>query len=72
MGKSTLIRSLVKFYTKQNLTEIKGPITVVAGTKPFPPPLPAVCAAGTPSASHAQGVSAHLALDGATQAANAG
>lgn len=30
-GKSTLIRSLVKRYTKHNLTDIKGPITVVAG-----------------------------------------
>jgi ribosome biogenesis protein BMS1 len=30
-GKSTLIRSLVKRYTKQNLSQIKGPITVVAG-----------------------------------------
>ncbi|KAI8085304.1 hypothetical protein BDF21DRAFT_492064 [Thamnidium elegans] len=32
-GKSTLIRSLVKRYTKHNLTEIKGPITVVSGKK---------------------------------------
>jgi ribosome biogenesis protein BMS1 len=31
VGKSTLIRSLVRFYTKQNLTDIKGPVTVVAG-----------------------------------------
>eukprot|EP00762_Andalucia_godoyi_P000551 ANDGO_05255.mRNA.1 Ribosome biogenesis protein bms1 len=30
-GKSTLIRSLVKHYTKQNVTDIKGPITVVTG-----------------------------------------
>ncbi|KAJ3209474.1 Glycoside hydrolase 2 (Mannanase, beta-galactosidase), partial [Dinochytrium kinnereticum] len=30
-GKSTLIRSLVKHYTKQNLTEVTGPITVVSG-----------------------------------------
>jgi ABC-type phosphate transport system ATPase subunit len=29
-GKSTLIRSLVKVYTNHNLTEIVGPITVVA------------------------------------------
>ncbi|KAI8912692.1 hypothetical protein EDD86DRAFT_202057 [Gorgonomyces haynaldii] len=29
-GKSTLIKSLVKRYTKHNLTEIHGPITVVA------------------------------------------
>ena len=33
VGKSTLIRSLVKRYTKQNLTDIKGPITVVSGKK---------------------------------------
>jgi ribosome biogenesis protein BMS1 len=32
-GKSTLIRSLVKHYTRQNLTEIKGPISVVASKK---------------------------------------
>ncbi|CAO3607470.1 unnamed protein product [Mucor hiemalis] len=32
-GKSTLIRSLVKRYTKHNLTDIKGPITVVSGKK---------------------------------------
>jgi ribosome biogenesis protein BMS1 len=30
-GKSTLIRSLVKKYTQQNLSDIKGPITVVTG-----------------------------------------
>eukprot|EP00755_Sulcionema_specki_P006670 Sspe_Gene.36099::Locus_17467_Transcript_1_1_Confidence_1.000_Length_1973::g.36099::m.36099/K14569/BMS1; ribosome biogenesis protein BMS1 len=30
-GKSSLIRSLVKFYTKQNLTTVKGPVTCVAG-----------------------------------------
>lgn len=30
-GKTTLIRSLVKRYTKHNLTDIKGPITVVSG-----------------------------------------
>lgn len=33
VGKSTLIRSLVKRYTKQNIAEIKGPVTVVAGRK---------------------------------------
>ncbi|KAJ3031359.1 UNVERIFIED_CONTAM: Glycoside hydrolase 2 (Mannanase, beta-galactosidase) [Siphonaria sp. JEL0065] len=32
-GKTTLIRSLVKRYTKHNLTEINGPITVVSGKK---------------------------------------
>ncbi|EWM28338.1 ribosome biogenesis protein bms1-like protein, partial [Nannochloropsis gaditana] len=30
-GKSTLIRSLVKYYTRQNLSDVLGPITVVAG-----------------------------------------
>ncbi|KAF8818515.1 AARP2CN (NUC121) domain-containing protein [Cardiosporidium cionae] len=30
-GKTTLIRSLVKHYTKHTLTEVKGPITVVTG-----------------------------------------
>ncbi|KAI8809900.1 hypothetical protein BJ742DRAFT_852387 [Cladochytrium replicatum] len=30
-GKTTLIRSLVKKYTKHNLTEINGPVTVVSG-----------------------------------------
>lgn len=33
VGKSTLIRSLVKRYTSQNLGEIKGPVTVVSGKK---------------------------------------
>jgi ribosome biogenesis protein BMS1 len=32
-GKSTVIRSLVKRYTRQNLHEIKGPITIVTGKK---------------------------------------
>ncbi len=32
-GKSTLIRSLVKRYTKHNLHEIKGPITIVSSKK---------------------------------------
>lgn len=31
MGKTLLIRSLVKIYTGQNLVDTKGPITVVAG-----------------------------------------
>lgn len=30
-GKSSLIRSLVKRYTRQNIGEIKGPVTVVSG-----------------------------------------
>lgn len=32
-GKTTLIKSLVKRYTKQSLNEVKGPISVVAGKK---------------------------------------
>ena len=31
VGKSTLIRSLVKYYTNHNLTTITGPVTVVIG-----------------------------------------
>eukprot|EP00898_Chlorokybus_atmophyticus_P007768 jgi/Chlat1/7993/Chrsp7S07775 len=30
-GKTTLIQSLIKHYTKHNLSEVKGPITVVSG-----------------------------------------
>ncbi|KAG1711367.1 hypothetical protein DVH05_008621 [Phytophthora capsici] len=30
-GKSTVIRSLVKRYTRHNLVEVKGPVTVVSG-----------------------------------------
>lgn len=33
VGKSTLVRSLAKMYTKQNITDTKGPITVLAGKK---------------------------------------
>ena len=33
VGKSTLVRSLVKHYTRQTLGEVKGPITVVSGKK---------------------------------------
>ncbi|EIN12353.1 GTP binding protein [Punctularia strigosozonata HHB-11173 SS5] len=33
VGKSTLVKSLVRRYTKQTLNEIKGPITVVSGKK---------------------------------------
>lgn len=32
-GKSTLISSLIKHYTRKTITDIKGPITVVAGKK---------------------------------------
>ena len=31
VGKSTLIKSLVRRYTKQTLTDIRGPVTVVSG-----------------------------------------
>ena len=31
VGKTTLIRDLVKNFTRQNLTESKGPVTVVSG-----------------------------------------
>ncbi|TFY70335.1 hypothetical protein EVG20_g2672 [Dentipellis fragilis] len=33
VGKSTLIKSLVRRYTKQSLNEIRGPVTVVSGKK---------------------------------------
>ncbi|KAG2495424.1 hypothetical protein HYH03_006371 [Edaphochlamys debaryana] len=33
VGKSTLIRCLVKHYTRQNLSDVRGPITCVAGKK---------------------------------------
>jgi len=33
VGKTTLIRSLVKIYTGQNLNDSKGPITVICGRK---------------------------------------
>ncbi|XP_060671177.1 uncharacterized protein LOC107435087 [Ziziphus jujuba] len=33
VGKSLLIKSLVKHYTKHNLDEVRGPITVVSGKK---------------------------------------
>ncbi|KAF2354317.1 P-loop containing nucleoside triphosphate hydrolase [Trinorchestia longiramus] len=32
-GKSTLMRSLIKIYSKQRLTSIAGPVTVVSGKK---------------------------------------
>lgn len=31
VGKTTLIRSIIKRYTNQNVSEVKGPITIVAG-----------------------------------------
>eukprot|EP00958_Prasinococcus_capsulatus_P016412 scaffold1809_cov386-Prasinococcus_capsulatus_cf.AAC.41 len=33
VGKSTVIQSLLKHYTKHNVPEVKGPITVVSGKK---------------------------------------
>ncbi len=33
VGKTTLLKSLVRRYTKQTLNEAKGPITVVSGKK---------------------------------------
>ncbi|KAK9273456.1 hypothetical protein L1049_018266 [Liquidambar formosana] len=33
VGKSLLIKSLVKHYTKHNLPEVRGPITIVSGKK---------------------------------------
>jgi hypothetical protein len=33
VGKTTLIKSLVRRYTKHTLSEVKGPITVVSGKK---------------------------------------
>jgi len=34
VGKTTLIRCLVRHYTKQSLSEVHGPITVISGTCP--------------------------------------
>lgn len=31
VGKSTLIRCLIKNFTKQKLSEIRGPVTIVSG-----------------------------------------
>ncbi|XP_069741976.1 ribosome biogenesis protein BMS1 homolog [Narcine bancroftii] len=33
VGKSTLIRCLIQNFTKQRLTEIKGPVTIISGKK---------------------------------------
>ncbi|KAL6533954.1 Glycoside hydrolase 2 (Mannanase, beta-galactosidase) [Orobanche hederae] len=33
VGKSLLIKSLVKHYTKQNLPEVRGPVTIVSGKR---------------------------------------
>jgi len=31
VGKSLLIKSLIKHYTKHNMPEVRGPITIVSG-----------------------------------------
>lgn len=31
MGKTTLIKGLIKHYTRQDVREVKGPITLIAG-----------------------------------------
>jgi len=31
VGKTTLLQALIKNYTRQNITSIKGPITLVIG-----------------------------------------
>lgn len=33
VGKSTLIKCLVRHYTRQTVNELKGPVTVIAGKK---------------------------------------
>lgn len=33
VGKSTLIKGLIKHYTRQSVSDIKGPVTVIAGKK---------------------------------------
>ena len=33
VGKTTLVKSLVRRYTKQSLTDIRGPVTVVSGKR---------------------------------------
>ena len=33
VGKSTLVKSLVRRYTKQTLNDIRGPVTVISGKK---------------------------------------
>lgn len=35
VGKSTLIKSLIKSYTRQPLTTIKGPLTLVSGKQSY-------------------------------------
>ena len=33
VGKTTLVKSLIRRYTKQTLNDIRGPVTVVSGKK---------------------------------------
>jgi ribosome biogenesis protein BMS1 len=33
VGKSTLVKSLVRRYTKQTLNDIRGPVTIISGKK---------------------------------------
>jgi ribosome biogenesis protein BMS1 len=33
VGKSTLVKSLIRRYTKQTLSDIRGPVTVISGKK---------------------------------------
>jgi len=33
VGKSTLVKSLIRRYTKQTLNDIRGPVTVISGKK---------------------------------------
>lgn len=33
VGKTTLLTNLIRNYTRQNLTEVKGPVTIVTGKK---------------------------------------
>ena len=35
VGKTTLLQALIKNYTRQNITSIKGPITLVIGIVTF-------------------------------------
>lgn len=36
VGKSTLIRCLIRNFTRQKLTEIRGPVTIVSGGRVLP------------------------------------
>lgn len=43
VGKSTLMRGLIKNYTSQKLSDIKGPVTVVSGMYSFTSPHDCSC-----------------------------